>query len=190
MQDNPEQTTQQALSTMENKEPSERAVGDEALTQSPESTANAVEARMLKLESDLAAMEDQFLRSRAEMENMRRRHIEEMSAAQKYAINKFATELLSVSDSLEMALADQSEQVASIKMGVELTLKQLMGAFEHAQIKDINPVGELLDPHKHQAISSEVADKPPNTILRVMQKGYSLADRLLRPAIVVVAKKE
>jgi molecular chaperone GrpE len=88
-----------------------------------------------------------------------------------------------------MALADQSGQFDSLKFGVDLTLKQLSGAFEKVQIQEINPLGEALDPHKHQAISSEEADAAPNTILRVMQKGYVVADRLLRPAMVVVAKK-
>jgi molecular chaperone GrpE len=160
--------------------------------QQPETTALISEAtpeeRIAELEAELAAAQDQFLRSKAEMENLRRRHQEEIGNAHKYAINKFALELLSVKDCLEMALADQSGQFDTLKLGVDLTLKQLGSAFEKAQILEINPLGEPLDPHRHQAIQSEESAVEPNTVLRVMQKGYVVADRLLRPAMVVVSK--
>ena len=148
----------------------------------------SLEERVIALETELAAVRDQLLRSKAEQENLRRRHQEELASAHKYAVNKFALELLSVKDSLEMALADQSGQFDNLKFGVDLTLKQLAGAFEKAQIEEINPVGQALDPHRHQAISSEEADVAANTVVRVMQKGYAIADRLLRPAMVIVAK--
>jgi molecular chaperone GrpE len=151
-------------------------------------TAPSAEERVEQLSAELAEMQDQFLRSKAETENVRRRHLEELANAQKYAINKFAMELLSVKDSLEMALADQSGQFDALKFGVDLTLKQLVSAFDKVQIQEINPMGEPLDPHKHQAIQSEESDLEPNTVVRVMQKGYVVADRLLRPAMVVVAK--
>lgn len=144
--------------------------------------------RITTLETELAELKDQYLRSRAEIENLRRRSVEDISNAHKYAINKFASDLISVKDSLEMALADQSGQFENLKFGVDLTLKQLVTAFERAQISEIHPVGEMLDPHKHQAISMEESDAEPNTVLRVMQKGYGIADRVLRPAMVVVAK--
>ncbi|WP_028535561.1 nucleotide exchange factor GrpE [Paludibacterium yongneupense] len=146
------------------------------------------EERIAQLEAELADARDQFLRSRAEMENLRRRNSEDVGNAQKYAINKFASELLGVKDSLEMALADQSGQFEALKFGVDLTLKQLVGAFEKVQLREIDPLGESLDPHKHQAIDTEVSDAAPNTIVRVRLKGYLLADRVLRPAMVVVAK--
>ncbi|TDR73567.1 nucleotide exchange factor GrpE [Paludibacterium purpuratum] len=148
----------------------------------------SAEERIGVLEAELAQVKDQYLRSLADMENQRRRHLDELTNTQKYAINKFAMELLSVKDSLEMALADQSGQFDNLKFGVDLTLKQLASAFEKAQIEEINPLGQALDPHKHQAISSEEAEVEANTVLRVMQKGYAVADRLLRPAMVVVAK--
>jgi molecular chaperone GrpE len=148
----------------------------------------SAEERIGVLEAELAQAKDQYLRSKAEMENQRRRHLDELANAQKYAINKFAMELLSVKDSLEMALADQSGQFDNLKFGVDLTLKQLVSAFEKAQIEEINPLGQPLDPHRHQAISSEEAEAEANTVLRVMQKGYCIADRLLRPAMVVVSK--
>jgi molecular chaperone GrpE len=148
----------------------------------------SAEERIGVLEAELAQAKDQFLRSKAEIENLRRRHLEELENAKKYAIGKFAVELLSVKDSLEMALADQSGQFDNLKFGVDLTLKQLVSAFEKGQIEEINPIGQPLDPHRHQAISSEASDADANTVVRVMQKGYTVADRLLRPAMVVVAK--
>ncbi|KZE31637.1 nucleotide exchange factor GrpE [Crenobacter luteus] len=166
---------------------------DETLQDTQADTlAEPVEAegddRVAALEAELAELKDQFLRTRAEMENLRRRSAEEVMNAQKYAINKFAQELLAVKDSLEMALADQSGQFDALKFGVDLTLKQLASAFEKAQIVELNPVGEKLDPHKHQAISAEPSDAEPNTVVRVMQKGYLVAERVLRPAMVVVSK--
>lgn len=163
---------------------------DSSAAEVPAETAlePTTEARVAALEIELAEAREQFLRSRAEMENLRRRTAEEVVNAQKYAINKFANELLAVKDSLEMALADQSGQFDNLKFGVDLTLKQLASAFDKAQIKEINPVGETLDPHRHQAISMEESDAEPNTVLRVMQKGYQVADRVLRPAMVIVAK--
>jgi len=178
-QQNPAETAQQDALNAEAVE----AAGTEMIS---EATA---EERIGVLEAELADVKDQFLRTRADMDNLRRRHTEELASSQKYAINKFAQELLGVRDSLEMALLDQSGQFDALKFGVDLTLKQLNGAFEKAQIREINPLGEMLDPHKHQAIQSEVSDAEPNTVLRVMQKGYTVADRLLRPAMVVVAKK-
>ncbi|MBB5018238.1 molecular chaperone GrpE [Chitinivorax tropicus] len=130
---------------------------------------------------------DAWLRAKADAENIRRRSHEEVQSATKYAVTKFATDLLAVKDSLEMALKDNSS-IDNIKMGVEMTLKQLASAFEKAQLTEVNPVGERLDPHKHQAISVVPADGEPNTVVSVMQKGYMLADRVIRPAMVVVSK--
>lgn len=144
--------------------------------------------RIAQLEVELAEMKEQFLRAKAETENQRRRGVEEVAKAQKFAIEKFASELIAVKDSLEMALLDQSGQFENLKFGVDLTLKQLLAAFEKSQICEINPLGEKLDPHRHQAISTEESDAEPNSVVRVMQKGYLIADRVLRPAMVVVAK--
>jgi len=146
------------------------------------------EAKIVALEAELAEAKDQFLRTRAEMENLRKRTAEELATARKHAINKFAHEVLPVKDSLEMALADQSGQFEALKFGVDLTLKQLIAAFDKMHIKEVSPLGEKLDPHQHQAISTEESDAEPNTVIRVMQKGYLLADRVLRPAMVVVSK--
>ena len=147
------------------------------------------EQQLAALNAEVAELKDALLRARADQENQRRRAQEELASAHKYAITKFAGELVSVKDYLEMALLDQSGQIDTLKMGVDMTLKQLVSAFEKAQIKDIAPkAGDKLDPHQHQAMSAEEADAEPNTIVRVMQKGYQIADRVLRPAMVVVAK--
>ena len=146
-----------------------------------------MEELLKQAELQAAEHHDAWLRAKAEADNIRRRSAEEVQSAQKYAVTKFATELLAVKDSLEMALKDTSS-IESIQAGVDLTLKQLVSAFEKFQLSEINPVGEKLDPHKHQAISVVPADAEPNTVVSVMQKGYQLADRVIRPAMVVVAK--
>ncbi|MFC3533364.1 nucleotide exchange factor GrpE [Vogesella facilis] len=168
---------------------------EEVLTQTDAAAADAAaaveltpEQRIAALAAEVAEWKDQCLRAKAETENMRRRAAEDVVNAQKFAIQKFASELLAVKDSLEMAVLDQSGQFENLKFGVDLTLKQLVAAFEKGQISEINPVGEKLDPHKHQAISQEESDAEAGTVLRVMQKGYLITDRILRPAMVVVAK--
>ncbi|GGY21550.1 nucleotide exchange factor GrpE [Paludibacterium paludis] len=164
---------------------SESPVADTSPDTAAEPTA---EQRIAELEAELAQVKDQYLRSLADLENQRRRASEDVASAHKFAINKLAAELFPVKDSLEMALADQSGQFDNLKFGVDLTLKQLLSAFEKAQIKEINPLGEMLDPHRHQAISMEESEAEPNSVIRVMQKGYMVAERVLRPAMVVVAK--
>lgn len=149
-----------------------------------------LQAKVDELDEQLAEQKDLVLRAKAETENIRRRAAEEVQNAYKYAINKFVAELLPVKDSLEMALSDQSGQFETLKQGVDLTLKQLALAFEHNQVSEINPIGQKLDPHQHQAMTTEESDAEPNTVTRVMQKGYLVADRIVRPALVVVAKSE
>jgi len=147
----------------------------------------SIEELLRRAELQSAEYHDAWLRAKAEAENIRRRSAEEVQSAQKYAVTRFATELLAVKDSLEMALKDSSS-IESIQAGVDLTLKQLVSVFEKFQLSEINPLGEKLDPYKHQAISIVPADAEPNTVVNVMQKGYLLADRVIRPAMVVVAK--
>lgn len=125
---------------------------------------------------------------RAEAENVRRRAAEETDKARKFAVEKFARELLSVKDALEMALLDQSGNFDALKMGVDLTQKALVAAFDKFDLKEIVPaIGDKLDPNLHQAISAIPADVEPNAVAQVMQKGYQLSGRLLRPAMVMVA---
>ena len=131
---------------------------------------------------------DAWMYAKAESENIRRRAAEDVSKAQKFAVERFSNEMLAVKDSLEAGLAVQTENIESFKSGMELTLKQLSSVFEKFNIVEINPVGEKLDPHKHQAIGMIDSDQPANTVVNVMQKGYSLNDRVMRPALVMVAK--
>ena len=140
--------------------------------------------------AELKAQEhyDAWMYAKAEGENIRRRAIEDVSKAQKFAVERFSNEMLAVMDSLQAALAVENTTVESFKSGMELTLKQLTSVFEKFHITEINPVGEKLDPHKHQAISMIDSDQPANTVVSVMQKGYALNDRILRPALVLVAK--
>ncbi|GIK25238.1 MAG: protein GrpE [Betaproteobacteria bacterium] len=131
---------------------------------------------------------DAWLRAKAETENLRRRAQEDIAKAHKYAAEKFATEMLPVKDSLEAALAIENCTVDSLKSGVELTLKQLITAFEKSGLAEINPASEKFDPHRHQAISTFEDEGEPNRVLNVLQKGYALNERVIRPALVVVSK--
>ena len=131
---------------------------------------------------------DAWLRAKAETENLRRRTQEDIAKAHKYAAEKFASEMLPVKDSLEAALATESAAAEIMRSGVELTLKQLVAAFERSGLAEINPTGEKFDPHRHQAISVLDDDGEPNRVLNVLQKGYALSDRIIRPALVIVSK--
>lgn len=131
---------------------------------------------------------DAWLRAKAEADNIRRRAQSDVAAAHKYALENFATELLPVKDSLEAALASSEGATAALISGIELTLKQLNGVFAKFQISEINPLQEKFDPHKHQAMTTVESAQAPNTVVHVMQKGYALHDRVLRPALVTVAK--
>jgi len=160
--------------------------GTEA-TPNPEVIPNLDE---LLRQAELKAQEhyDAWMYAKAEGENIRRRAQEDVSKAQKFAVERFSNEILAVKDSLEAGLAVETATVESFKSGMELTLKQLSSVFEKFNIKDINPVGEKFDAHKHQAIGMLESDQEPNTVVSVMQKGYALHDRVLRPALVMVAK--
>jgi molecular chaperone GrpE len=140
--------------------------------------------------AELKAQEhyDAWMYAKAEGENIRRRAMEDVSKAHKFAVEKFSGELLAVKDSLEAGLAVETENVESFKSGMELTLKQLGSVFEKFNIQEVNPLGEKLDPNKHQAIGVVESEQEPNTVVSVMQKGYTLNDRVLRPALVMVAK--
>jgi len=141
-------------------------------------------------QAELAAQEhhDAWLRSRAECDNVRKRSQTEIANAHKFAVENFASELLAVKDSLEAALASDNATVESLRSGVELTLRQLKSVFDKFSLREINPAGQKFDPHQHQAISTVEADAEPNTVVQVLQKGYLLHDRVIRPALVTVAK--
>lgn len=168
----------------------EEAVTDEAPEHpvSPVDVMPSLEETLRQAEQKAEEHHDAWLRAKAETENVRRRAQDDIAKASKYAVERFAGELLAVKDSLEAALAAEAMTVDSLRSGTELTLKQLSAAFEKSSLSEVNPVGEKFDPHRHQAISMVEADQEPNTVVTVLQKGYLLADRVLRPALVVVAK--
>jgi molecular chaperone GrpE len=151
-------------------------------------TLPSVAEQFQQLELKAAEHYDAWLRAKAEGENIRRRAQEDIAKAHKFAVEKFAGELLAVKDSLEAALAVPEQTVDSFKSGVELTLKQLVSAFEKNALTEVNPAGEKFDPHKHQAIGMVDSEQEANTIVTVLQKGYTIAERTLRPALVMVAK--
>ncbi len=148
-----------------------------------------MEEKLAAAEARAAEFHDAFLRAKADTENMRRRAQEDVSKAHKFAIESFAEALVPVKDSLEMALKLETPSIESLKEGVEMTLKQLSSAFERNKLIEVDPQpGEKMDPMKHQAISMVPADQAANTIVSVLQKGYMISDRLLRPALVTVAQ--
>ncbi len=156
----------------------------------PVDTTPSLEDMLRAAELKAAEHHDAWLRAKAETENMRRRAQEDVTKAHKFAAEKFAGELLAVKDSLEAALATGEQTVEALKSGVELTLKQLVAAFEKSSVAELNPLGEKFDPHKHQAIAMVDAEQEANTVVSVLQKGYALHDRVLRPALVTVAKSK
>lgn len=143
-----------------------------------------------KLAKEITELKDNNLRLVAEMQNNQRRNQDEVKKAREFAISNFAKEIITVKDYLEMALKDQSGNFEMLKMGVDMTLQQLVKAFDAQQVKEINPnSGEKLDANLHQAMSAvEEHEQEPNTIVSVMQKGYMLNGRVLRAAMVTVAK--
>ena len=148
----------------------------------------SLEEALRQAELKAAEHHDAWLRAKAETENMRRRAQEDIAKASKFAAEKFATAMLPVKDSLEAALAAENQTVDKIREGVELTLRQLVSAFEGAKLAEENPLGQKFDPNKHQAISMVEADAEPNTVVTVLQKGYLLNERVIRPAMVMVSK--
>lgn len=156
--------------------------------------ANDVEA-LAQAQAELAALKaksadlaDQFLRAKAEAENARRRAEEEIAKARKFGIESFAESLLPVCDSLEAGLAIKDAKPEQIREGAEATLRQLTAALERNKVLAIAPdAGAKFDPHQHQAISMVPADQEANTVVSVLQKGYLIAERVLRPALVTVA---
>ncbi|HRF30374.1 MAG TPA: nucleotide exchange factor GrpE [Azonexus sp.] len=181
---NPENTQEAMLGN----EPASEQPSVEAAPTDNVDTIPSVEEQFKALELKAAEHYDAWLRAKAEGENIRRRAQEDISKAHKFAVEKFAGELLAVKDSLEAALAVPEQTVESFKSGVELTLKQLVSAFEKNALNEVNPAGEKFDPHKHQAIGMVDSDQEANTVVTVLQKGYMIADRVLRPALVMVAK--
>jgi len=173
------------------------SVGQQASTSNTESSAEHDVESMPSMEEMLKAAElkaqehyDAWMYAKADSENIRRRAVDDVSKAHKFAVENFSKEILAVKDSLDAALDVETENIESFKSGMELTLKQLNSVFEKFSIVELNPVGEKLDPHKHQAMGMVDSDQAANTVVNVLQKGYTLNDRVLRPAMVMVAKEK
>lgn len=182
-QDNNQEKTQE-INELDN--PAEQAAAPEA-TAEPAAPLTP-EEKITALEAQIQEHQDQFLRAKAEVENARRRSMEEVAKAHKFAIEGFAENLLPVLDSLNAAFTDSGADSAKMKEGIELTLKQLISALEKGRVIEINPVGEKFDPHRHQAIAMVPHEQEANTVVTVLQKGYLIADRVLRPALVTVSQ--
>ena len=177
----------ETVETVEAAETAENGAGEQEPV-STEPTYEDLQARIAELEAQL---KDEQLRALANEQNLRRRHQQEIDDTHKFAGQKFAVEMLPVKDYLEMALLDQSGNFDALKMGVQMTLNELQKAFDATQIKEINPkAGDKLDPNIHQAMQAVASEQEPNTVVGVMKKGYTLSDRVLRPAMVTVAQKE
>ncbi|MBT8118428.1 MAG: nucleotide exchange factor GrpE [Gammaproteobacteria bacterium] len=162
--------------------------GEEKLD-SPEKNADSLEAQLEKAQAKASENWEQYLRAKAEMDNLRRRNAKDVENAHKYGIEKFVNELLPVMDSMGMGLAVEDASAESLREGMELTMNMLMKMMEKLGIEEIDPLNEKFDPEKHQAMTMQPnAEVEPNTVIAVMQKGYSLNDRLIRPAMVMVSK--
>jgi molecular chaperone GrpE len=143
-----------------------------------------------KAEDEVAQLKDAWLRARAETDNVRRQAANDVAKAHKYAVERFADDLLPVKDALEQTLVQSSGGAApeALAAGVELTLRQLASAFDKAGLVEVNPVGERFDPHRHQAMQMVDSTEPANTVVDVLQKGYLINERVLRPALVTVSR--
>lgn len=151
-------------------------------------TLAQAQAELAILQAKNADLAEQYLRAQADMQNTRRRAEDEISKARKFAVESFAESLLPVTDSLEAGLAIKDATPEVIREGAQATLRQLKSALERNKVIEINPAsGTKFDPHQHQAISMVPAEQDANTVVAVLQKGYSIADRVLRPALVTVA---
>lgn len=187
-------TTQESVEADSPATEQEQSAGQTAAATEPAAEAvqdSENEALMQDLEQsqkELAAFKDQYLRARAEMENIRRRAQEEIAKTRKFAVEGFAESLLPVRDSLEAALGQQEQTVEDVLEGVETTLRQLDRVFERHQLEEIAPeIGAAFDPNLHQAISTIASEQEKGSVAQVLQKGYVLSDRVLRPAMVMVS---
>jgi molecular chaperone GrpE len=177
----PEQAPQQA--------PADTARNGHGAPAGTPEQAPSIDSQLASMEAKAADLEDAYLRARADLENLRRRAQEDITRAHKFAIESFAEALLPVKDSLETALKVDTPSVESLKQGVDMTLRQLDSAFEKNRLAEINPQpGDKLDPMRHQAISMVPDGQEANAIISVLQKGYTISDRLLRPALVTVSQ--
>jgi molecular chaperone GrpE len=157
--------------------------------ESPEKSADSLEEQLELAQQKAGENWELYVRAKAEMDNLRRRNTKDVENAHKYGIEKFVTELLPVMDSMGMGLAAEEASAESLREGMELTMNMLKKMMDNLGIEEVDPMHEKFDPEKHQAMSMQPsADVEPNTVIAVMQKGYLLNDRLIRPAMVMVSK--
>lgn len=170
-------------------DPASGAEADPGTTPEAATAAGDPAEMLRRAEAEAADLKDAYLRARADTENLRRQSQLDLARAQKYAIEKFAEDLLPVKDALEQtASAGAGVTLDTLKDGTDLTLKALQTAFSRARVIEVNPIGEKFDPHRHQAVQMVPSDQPANTVVEVLQKGYLLNDRVLRPATVTVSQ--
>jgi len=187
MSNNPEQNTQVSAEPEHTELAATEAAAGETLAETVEPAAH-LSSLLKSAEDEAARLKDAWLRAKAETDNVRKQAQNDLAKAHKYAIERFAQELLTVRDALELSLATPNATTEALKDGVELTLKNLDAAFAKERIVEINPLGEKYDPHRHQAMTLIESSEPPGTVVQVFQKGYLLHERVLRPALVAVAK--
>jgi len=174
---------------LEQEELVDEVAEDEAQLESPEKNADSLESQLEDAQKKASDNWDMFLRSKAEIDNLRRRNQIDVEKAHKYGVEKLVNELLPVIDSMDLGLAAEDASAQSLREGMELTMNMLKTMMEKLGIEVIDPMNEAFDPDKHQAMTMQPsADVEPNTVIAVMQKGYMLNDRLIRPAMVMVSK--
>ncbi len=180
--------TNSDVNTPENLVSDVETLVDGAAIDAPPASIAALEAKLADALALAEKHKDEWLRAKAETDNIRRRSAEDVLKAQKFGVEKMADSLLAVKDSLDAALVVEKPSIESFKEGIDITARQLTSVFERFSIVEINPAGAKFDPTKHQAIAALDSEQEPNTVLNVMQKGYTLHDRVLRPALVTVSK--
>jgi molecular chaperone GrpE len=166
----------------------DQSLGNQAAENGSAASTPSLETKLAEAVALAEKHKDEWLRAKAETDNIRRRSAEDVLKAQKFGVEKMADSLLAVKDSLDAALVVESPSLESFKEGIDITARQLTSVFERFSIAEINPAGAKFDPTKHQAIAALESEQEPNTVLNVMQKGYTLHDRVLRPALVTVSK--
>jgi len=184
------ETDEQTLEQNDTTEAVEPSV-EETAEASAESGSEELSAQLEQAQQEIADLKEQMLRVQAEMQNVRRRAEADVEKAHKFGVEKFANEMLSVADNMERALAAAGDDDATKPLleGVEMTLSGFLAGLEKFKVEVVDPMGETFNPELHQAMSMvESADAEPNTVIAVMQKGYTLQGRLLRPAMVMVSK--
>jgi len=186
--DNNNETLDDATDQMAEEE-NQATQQEEAQLDSPEKNADSLESQLEYAQAKATENWDHYMRAKAEMDNLRRRNIKDVENAHKFGIEKLVTEILPVLDGIGMGLAVEDASAESLREGMDLTMTMLEKMMEKLGIEEIDPLNEPFDAAKHQAMSMQPnADVKPNTVIAVMQKGYSLNERLIRPAMVMVSK--